>query len=96
MSSIPVLLDKAEILILCRAGILLESATIPGGRRAGILFLYYSIKITGAAASTYSLVQADPTGIQVVVADPTGKTDFTGWTAIQKNKPMYIYIWRRD
>ena len=31
------------------------------------------IKITGAAASTYSLVQADPTGIQVVVADPTGK-----------------------
>ena len=52
--------------------------------RAGILFLYYySIKITGAAASTYSLVQADPTGIQVVVADPTGKTDFTGWTVIQ-------------
>ena len=31
------------------------------------------IKITGAAASTYSLVQADPTGIQVVGADPTGK-----------------------
>ena len=27
---------------------------IPGGRRAGILFFYYSIKITGAAASTYS------------------------------------------
>ena len=26
-------------------------------------------KITGAAASTYSFVQADPTGIQVVVAD---------------------------
>ena len=64
--------------------------------RAVIFFYYYSIKITGAAASTYSLVQADPTGIQVVVADPTGKTDFTGWTAIQKNKPMYIYIWRRD
>ena len=40
------------------------------------------IKITGAAASTYSFVQADPTGIQVVVADPTGKTDFTGWTAL--------------
>ena len=52
----------------------------------------FIIKITGAAASTYSLVQADPTGIQVVVADPTGKTDFTGWTAIQKNKPMYIYM----
>ena len=31
------------------------------------------IKITGVAASTYSFVQADPTGIQVVVADPTGK-----------------------
>ena len=31
------------------------------------------IKITGAAASTYSLVQADPTGIQIVVADPTAK-----------------------
>jgi len=46
---------------------------------AGILFLYYySIKITGAAASTYSLVQAGLTGIQIVVDDPTGKTDFTG------------------
>jgi hypothetical protein len=39
-------------------------------------------KITGAAASTYSFVQADTTGIQVVVADPTGKTDFTGWAAL--------------
>ena len=50
------------------------------------VFYFYIIiiKITGAAASTYSLVQADPTGIQVVVADPTGKTDFTGWTATQK------------
>ena len=62
MRSIPDL-DKAEFFILCRAGILLL-----------LLFL----KITGAAASTYSLVQADPTGIKVVVADPTGKTDFTG------------------
>ena len=68
MSSIPDL-DKAEFFILCRAGIFLY---------------YYSIKITGAAASTYSFIQADPTGIQVVVADPTGKTDFTGWTATQK------------
>ena len=33
----------------------------------------------------YSFVQADPTGIQVVVADPTAKTDFTGWNVI-KNK----------
>jgi hypothetical protein len=44
-----------------------------------VTLYYYSIKITGAAASTYSLVQADPTGIQIVVADPTAKTDFTGW-----------------
>ena len=48
-----------------------------------VYFYIIIIKITGAAASTYSLVQADPTGIQVVVADPTGKTDFTGWTVIQ-------------
>ena len=50
------------------------------------------IKITGAAASTYSLVQADPTGIQVVVADPTGKTDFTGWTATQKKRTKEFRI----
>jgi hypothetical protein len=50
------------------------------------------IKITGAAASTYSLVQADPTGIQVVVADPTGKTDFTGWTATQKQRTKEFQI----
>ena len=54
------------------------------------------IKITGAAASTYSFVQADPTGIQVVVAERSHTNRPVGEAAILKKsetkKPQILIL----